>query len=142
MWTSEQEVTKRNQALLYVLKDDALKKEGEDENLVEPAAVAGYLMYSWTSLAASVTKLAGASIIIALLMFHSCVNRNYLIFYEESLVIKVLAVEFALDLIFGASFLLSSILAGVLETLLFVYYRMSFGKQCPALTTRSSCFLR
>lgn len=51
---------------------------------------------------------------------------------------KVLAVEFALDLIFGASFLLSSILAGVLEPSLFVYYRMSFGKQCPTLTTRSS----
>lgn len=133
MWTSEQEVTKRNQALLYVLKDDALKKEGEDEDLVEPAAVAGYLMYSWTSLAASVTKLAGASIIIALLMFLSCVNRNNLIFYEESPVMKVLAVEFALDLSFGASFLLSSILAGVLETLLFVHYRISFGKQCPAL---------
>lgn len=70
---------------MYVLKDDAPKKEGVDENLVEPAAVAGYLMYSWTSLAASVTKLAGASIILLLLMFRRCVNRNNLVLHEESL---------------------------------------------------------
>lgn len=91
MWTSDQEVKKRNQALFYVLKDDALKKEGEDENLVEPAAVAGYLMYSWTSLAASVTKLAGASITIALLTIHSYVNRDNLNFYGESLVTNFLS---------------------------------------------------
>ncbi len=54
-----QEVKKRNQIVLYVLKDDALKGVGDVE---DPAKVAGYLMYSWTSLAASITKLAGTHI--------------------------------------------------------------------------------
>lgn len=54
-----QEVKKRNQILLYVLKDDFVKGEGDVEEIADPAKVAGYLMYSWTSLAASISKLAG-----------------------------------------------------------------------------------
>ncbi|KAG0557676.1 hypothetical protein KC19_11G148900 [Ceratodon purpureus] len=53
-----QEVKKRNQTVLYVLKDDVVKGEGDVEETADPAKVAGYLMYSWTSLAASITKLA------------------------------------------------------------------------------------
>lgn len=55
-----QEVKKRNQIILYVLKDDRVKGEGDAEEIADPAKLAGYLMYSWTSLAASITKLAGA----------------------------------------------------------------------------------
>jgi len=48
--------------VLYVLKDDAVKGTGDVEEIADPAKVAGYLMYSWTSLAASITKLAGTLI--------------------------------------------------------------------------------
>ena len=48
--------------MLYVLKDDALKGVGDVEEIAAPAKVAGYLMYLWTSLAASITKLAGTHI--------------------------------------------------------------------------------
>lgn len=44
--------------MLYVLIGDVVKGEGDTEETADPAKVAGYLMYSWTSLAASITKLA------------------------------------------------------------------------------------
>jgi ribosomal protein S18 acetylase RimI-like enzyme len=54
-----QEVKKRNQKLLYVIQGDVVteQKEHEEEKL-DPTLIAGYLMYSWSSLAASITKLA------------------------------------------------------------------------------------
>ena len=56
---------KRNQTVLFVLKDDVVKGEGDVEEAADPAKVAGYLMYSWTSLAASITKLAGAHLTLS-----------------------------------------------------------------------------
>jgi hypothetical protein len=57
---TQQEVKKRNQKLLYVIQGDVVteQKEHEEEKL-DPTLIAGYLMYSWSSLAASITKLAG-----------------------------------------------------------------------------------
>jgi hypothetical protein len=57
---SQREVKKRNQKLLYVIQGDVVteQKEHEEEKL-DPTLIAGYLMYSWSSLAASITKLAG-----------------------------------------------------------------------------------
>jgi ribosomal protein S18 acetylase RimI-like enzyme len=54
-----QEVKKRNQKLLYLIQGDVVteQKEHEEEKL-DPTLIAGYLMYSWSSLAASITKLA------------------------------------------------------------------------------------
>jgi hypothetical protein len=57
---TQQEVKKRNQKLLYLIQGDVVteQKEHEEEKL-DPTLIAGYLMYSWSSLAASITKLAG-----------------------------------------------------------------------------------
>ena len=62
-----QEVKKRNQILLYSLQGDESPKGEDEKESIDPATVAGYLMYSWTSLAASITKLAGSSRLVILL---------------------------------------------------------------------------
>jgi len=55
-----QEVKKRNQKLLYVIQGDVVTEHNEhEEEKLDPTLIAGYLMYSWSSLAASITKLAG-----------------------------------------------------------------------------------
>lgn len=59
--------------MLYVLIGDVVKGEGDTEETADPAKVAGYLMYSWTSLAASITKLAGISWVFHV-PFQSCIH--------------------------------------------------------------------
>jgi GNAT superfamily N-acetyltransferase len=75
-----QEVKKRNQKLLYVIQGDVVteQKEHEEEKL-DPTLIAGYLMYSWSSLAASITKLAGyilESLQLEKAMSLSCVDGS------------------------------------------------------------------